>query len=347
MDDESAQVVLSLQLEDLNRLLGTSVQVEDSVNKFDGRIALISYRDEIAARLDFLQDRRMGRSIARAVLDDGSTLRQVRSQENDAIRDRNVACQMGGLRDGPRSTPLADLTDGINDLVMSGYTQINRATPDEADPIETDAPNQVALVQQTQSSPKRSPISTGNIAEGVQLVPSKESVLGVQKTCISCNERIHYVRAVYAPCGHDYCQDCAKRLFLNSMRDESLFPPRCCRQAIPLAAVDIFLTAELIECFDEKGVEFSTSNRLYCAWPTCSAFIPPAKIKGDTVICPKCDFWVCTKCKGRTHPGQDCPKDAGFDALVSTASKEGWQRCTRCKRYIELTFGCNHITYVI
>lgn len=54
MDDGSAQAVLSLQLEDLNRLLTPSVQAEDHVNMSDGRIALISYRDEIAERLRFL-----------------------------------------------------------------------------------------------------------------------------------------------------------------------------------------------------------------------------------------------------------------------------------------------------
>lgn len=342
MDDESAQVVLSLQLEDLNRLVDSSVPIEDHVNISDGRIALISYRDEIATRLRFLQDRRMGRSIARAVLNDESTLRQVRSQESDALRDRNVACHMGGVRNGPRPTPPIDLTDGVNDLVMSAYAQLNSTLPDEPDLMEIDAPPQSTPIPRTWHNIPF--VSAGRLFGRVQPLPSKESVLGVQKTCVSCSERIDYFRAVYAPCGHDYCQDCAKQLFLNSTRDESLFPPRCCRQAIPLAAVDVFLTAEFIQQFEEKAVEFSTPNRLYCAWPSCSAFIPPTKINGDIAICPKCDFWVCTMCKGRTHHGRDCPKDAGLNALISTASEEGWQRCYRCKRYIELSLGCNHIT---
>ncbi len=64
MDDESAHLVLSLQLEDLNRLLDSSVHVKDHVDISDGSIALLSYRDELAIQLSFLQDRRMGRSIA-------------------------------------------------------------------------------------------------------------------------------------------------------------------------------------------------------------------------------------------------------------------------------------------
>lgn len=286
----------------------------------------------------------MGRSLAQAVAHDESILQQVRSQENDAIRDRNVACQMGGLRDRPCPTPLIDLTDDIDDLVMTGYVKLNMATPEGTDLLEIDASHQGTAEQHPRPSDNIPSISAEKLSECVQSLPSKELVLGVQKICVSCNESIQYFRAVYAPCGHDYCQDCAKQLFLNSMRDESLFPPRCCRQAIPLAAVDIFLTAEFIKFFEEKAEEFSTPNRLYCAWPACSAFIPPAKINGDIAICPKCQLWVCTICKGHSHRGRDCPEDADLNALRSTASEEGWQRCNRCKRYIELMHGCNHIT---
>lgn len=346
MDDDSAQVVLSLQLRDLNRLLGTSVEASDSINKFDGRIALISYRDEVAARLSFIQDRRMGRSIARAVIQDESTLQQARSQENEAIRDRAVACQMGGLRNEQCTIPIIDLTDDTNDLVMTGYAHLNEAISEDIDLMEIDVTHQDTPAPHTWPE-QNSPILDGKLPKNVQPSPFMESNLGVQKLCVSCGEGVHYFKAVYAPCGHDYCQNCAKRLFLNSTRDESLFPPRCCRQTIPLAAVDIFLTAKFIERFKEKAVEFSTSNRLYCASLACSAFIPPIRIKGDTAICPKCQFRVCTMCKGPKHRGRDCPKDEGLNALISAASKEGWQRCNRCNRYVELMQGCNHITSVI
>jgi hypothetical protein len=74
------------------------------------------------------------------------------------------------------------------------------------------------------------------------------------------------------------------------MPDESLFPPRCSRQAIPLASVDDFLTVGFAKYFEGKAIEFSTSNRLYCARSTYSAFIPPTKINGDIAIYPKCEF---------------------------------------------------------
>lgn len=343
MDDDSAHVVLSLQLDDLNRLLDSSAHVNDHVNVSDGRIALIFYRDELAAGLRSVQDRRMGRSFARAVLHDESILRQVRSQENSAIRDRSLACRISGARNESPPPPILDCTDSVNDVVMTSFAQLNLALPEEPDLIEVDAAPQCKPVQRTWAAYDTLSYLARRLFGRVQ-PEHTESVLGVQKTCVSCSEHVSYFAAVYAPCGHDYCQDCAKQLFLKSMRDESLFPPRCCHQPIPLAAIDVFLTAEFINHFEEKAVEFSTSDRLYCAWPTCSTFIPPTKINGDIAICPKCEFRVCAMCKGHAHQGRDCPKDAGLNALMSTATEEGWQRCYRCKRFIELGLGCNHIT---
>jgi hypothetical protein len=63
-------VVLALQLEDLYRLLDSSAHVKEHVNISDGRVALISYRDELVTRLRFIEDRRMSRSIVRVILND-------------------------------------------------------------------------------------------------------------------------------------------------------------------------------------------------------------------------------------------------------------------------------------
>lgn len=88
MDDADADAVLSLQLQDLDSLLETTPDIKNQTNVPDGRIALATYREELATRLAFIRDRRMGRSIARAVHQDGTTLQEARRNENQAIRDR-------------------------------------------------------------------------------------------------------------------------------------------------------------------------------------------------------------------------------------------------------------------
>ena len=60
MDEGSADLVLSLQLRDLNRLLGTPKEGNSCSVSSDSIVALGAYRDEVANRLRTLRDRRMG-----------------------------------------------------------------------------------------------------------------------------------------------------------------------------------------------------------------------------------------------------------------------------------------------
>ena len=127
------------------------------------------------------------------------------------------------------------------------------------------------------------------------------------------------------------------------MRDESLFPPRCCRQSIDLELVRDCLGEELATLFEMRELEMNTPNRVYCPIPTCSAFIPPNYDDysyAAIVECPDCYGAVCSECKGAAHLG-DCelPQDT---ELVTAGLEAGMQRCD-CGFMIELESGCYHI----
>ena len=49
--------------------------------------------------------------------------------------------------------------------------------------------------------------------------------------CVPCQDR-YPEEEVYEglPCNHAYCVHCLYDLFQRSLKDEELFPPRCCRQ---------------------------------------------------------------------------------------------------------------------
>lgn len=339
MDDADADAVLSLQLQDLDRLLETTPDIKDQTNMPDGRVALVTYREELATRLAFIRDRRMGRSIARAVYQDGATLQEAGRNENQAIRDRRKASRIGRFRNIAYAPPVIDLTDGADDVVMSGFAALN-SVPQQGRAEPEQGPTRPRRSQRVGTADSRNVFNS----QPAEAAPDRATLFGVHKTCVSCSEEVPYFSAVYAPCGHDYCKDCAKIIFINSAREETLFPPRCCQQIIPLAAVDVYLTAEFVEHFKEKSMEFQTLNRIYCPWPTCSAFIPPSRINGEIAVCEKCEYWVCTICKGATHQGRDCLEDRSLKDLIQTAKRAGWQRCYRCSRFVELSHGCNHIT---
>ena len=161
-------------------------------------------------------------------------------------------------------------------------------------------------------------------------------------TCVACSDVYEWDELVKAPCEHTYCGECVSELFRRSMADESLFPPRCCRQALPVDEVRPFLGVPLTNEFEQKAVELSTHNRTYCHDPHCSAFIPAANIIADVGQCLYCLKRTCSMCKASAHTG-DCPEDTALQQVMETAQEQGWRRCN-CGRIIEITQGCNHMT---
>jgi hypothetical protein len=163
--------------------------------------------------------------------------------------------------------------------------------------------------------------------------------------CTSCMEDILPTDVARLPCGHDYCGPCILQLFNTSLVDQTLFPPRCCRQLIPPADFLAFLTTELIQSYELKKQELETTDRTYCSDPSCSVFLRPENIKGDCATCPDCKKITCATCKAPAHEG-DCPADEGLQKLLELATETGWQRCPACKGMFSIITGCNHMKFV-
>ena len=168
--------------------------------------------------------------------------------------------------------------------------------------------------------------------------------------CVICQDPIHGAE-VRAPCGHYYGIDCVTDLFQSATRDETLFPPRCCRQNIPFAQVQPHLTQTLITTFQQKVAEFSTLKRVYCSSPACSRFLGPLSegffaSKSYTCPAPGCGRRTCAKCREQysgdwTHV---CRPDADADQILELSRASGWARCPGCSQMIELNMGCFHMT---
>ena len=173
----------------------------------------------------------------------------------------------------------------------------------------------------------------------------KPSAVG-HRRCTACDSKKSLFDVFRAPCGHDYCKECLSTLFQLATTDETLFPPRCCRQEIPLQLVKLYLSSTLFRTFEKKSIEFKSSNRTYCCQPTCSSFISSDNVSGERATCTACGAHTCTICKNNTHHG-DCPQDAAIQQTLETGREQGWQRCYHCRRLVELDMGCNHITYVL
>ncbi len=182
-----------------------------------------------------------------------------------------------------------------------------------------------------------------NKGEGEKNIPATASC-----TCIACADVKPAAGCLLLGCRpepHAYCPDCVVKLFEASMSDTTLFPPRCCREPIPLDSAKAFMAADFIKTFEEKSLEYSTPNPIYCCRPECSHFIPPSRVKASTASCPACAVNTCTHCKKAGHKGV-CSKDPSIEQLLGVAKERHWQRCYNCHAMVELVHGCNHIKYV-
>ena len=137
--------------------------------------------------------------------------------------------------------------------------------------------------------------------------------------CIACETAKTRCDIVTTPCGHFYCASCITDLFEHSMIDESLYPPRFCKESIDLELVRRHLKPGLASTFEQKSVELNTKNRIYCSEPACNTFILPRNIENDIASCRECPRTTCVNCRHESHSG-DCPEDADLQRLQAVAA---------------------------
>ncbi|UPK91804.1 hypothetical protein LCI18_002739 [Fusarium solani-melongenae] len=314
IDGESLMLAIQLQRQDLDEYEHSKKGKHREDEIIDSEVALEACRKELEEMAAFLSDQAFCISIARAVESDALLIAEAKAAEEQAASDRAFALRLSG---NPKATPGADTTkanekkrpaDHLDDASIERFKLMNRFAPDHA--------------ESSCSAASREPTET--------------------RECIACTDSFPPPALSRSPCSHEYCRGCLIGLVNSSLRDESLFPPRCCTQPIPIETGPWF-SPTLVGEFRAKQLEHDTPNRTYCSEPTCSTFVPPAFISEDVALCPKCSKRTCVHCKGPFHHGI-CPSDTVSQQFLELATQNGWQQCKVCKRVVELEQGCNHIT---
>jgi hypothetical protein len=161
--------------------------------------------------------------------------------------------------------------------------------------------------------------------------------------CCACSDHFRPCQMVRLGCKCLYCTKCLKRVFKRATVDGRAFPPRCCRQNIPLSLIAAELSSEELDDVDRAGIEFSTENRTYCSNSGCGRFILPRNIRAGKADCDRCGAATCVTCRSAFHD-DDCAADPELQATLAHATSEGWQRCPACRAVVELDYGCYHMT---
>lgn len=336
MDEMTARLILQIQMEDMETLSKTAKGKGRENEKTDADLAMELYKKDLEDNCAFLSDRLMSRSIAHAVQTDGQLLFGAFEQEDLAARDHAAAIS-GEIPDVPAEIDRSLLGEAqiMNDEVLEKLAaKYVSGTGGRGTISESLTETQKECMEVGESS------GWAAIRQGLSLTKD-DGKASQERACVSCGDDIEFFDLARVPCGHEYCRPCLQELFRLAMGDDSLFPPRCCRQHITLGAIRMWLDKELAIAFYMKKMELDTPNRTYCSNKACSEFIRADRIAHDVATCAKCATRTCTMCKGAAHRG-DCPNDTALQQVLDVAEANKWQRCYSCFRVVELAMGCNH-----
>lgn len=313
MDQQTRSLAIAILRQDIQEAMAATTGEQGQL-EYDSQVALDTYLADLEAQPTLVSDRAMAQSIVQAVHHDDGIVAAALAQEKQAESDRKAALQLHEnghlpkIPDSPNPDDNAIIDDEIRTQLEAEY---NLRPRDDNEDDEHIYPRRLPKI----------------------------------RPCLICDEKVQFDDLARLPCSHEYCRGCLKDLFTLCLTDETLYPPRCCKQHIPETEtqIKVFLGPQLLGRFLARKLEMDTPNRTYCHRADCNKFIPPQGIKEENGTCPKCESKTCCICKGVAHQGFDCPQDESARSLLELASRSGWKRCFQCGRMVELSYGCNHI----
>lgn len=321
LPDDSFGVILSIYRADIHaersQVGGNADEVDDSASSI--LTAIEMQLDELENHRITQIDARIAQSITDAKLSDLRAIAAAAEEEKQATDDHEFARRLAGPQNVPQRRAL-------NQFQLS--EQYSNAFTDKTPALSKLAGQYVSK------------------EAGKALFPSSDKMGDTEENiqCVVCLHNKSYFEVVSAPCGHQYCKGCIQELFRNSFNDDTLFPPRCCKQHIEHKDISYFLTRSILQRFEEKTIEFNTVDKTYCSNKACSTFIMPTSITINVGTCGRCGTLTCVYCKAQAHGTNQCEEDPAMKAILALASTEGWRRCARCSTMIELRTGCYHMT---
>ncbi|KAJ5943528.1 hypothetical protein N7516_003696 [Penicillium verrucosum] len=308
-DLETADLVLQTSLQEVEealRLLNRDAN-DGRTQARDEKVALLYWRAELRRRIRTQQDRREALQISReSRLDQAAILQDIHGRE-------------------------------VNEAPAAHVQPAGRA-PTQPQVPGPQVPSQPQESRRTLGNPD---VLTQTRKRAYDTTTAVVPHYGVLRECVACSESYPESGMIRNSCSHIYCQGCITHLLENSLADESLFPPRCCRLPLPLEATRGIINVDLWARFEEKKIEHGDKHRTYCSDPACSRYILPSRVRGTIGTCRVCNRKTCTLCKKKTHQGE-CVDDR--IEVLELGKAKGWQRCLNCSHLVELRSGCNHIT---
>ncbi|KAM1917338.1 hypothetical protein ACFX13_036951 [Malus domestica] len=211
------------------------------------------------------------------------------------------------------------------------------------------------------------PSKLAQVAIGVVSFPAK-GVESLENCSICCDDKPSPMM-ITMKCSHKFCTHCM-RTIVDGKVQSSQVPIRCpqlqCMYYISTAECKSFLPLTSYESLEKSLAEANIlhSDRVYCPFPNCSTLLGPleclsarasssSQSDNSCVECPVCQRFICVDCGVPWHSSMSCEefqnlpleeRDAADITLHRLAQNNSWRRCQQCRRMIELSQGCYHMT---
>ncbi|KAK8952271.1 hypothetical protein KSP39_PZI003667 [Platanthera zijinensis] len=159
-------------------------------------------------------------------------------------------------------------------------------------------------------------------------------------------------------CSHTYCKSCLSQ-YVSSKVDKNVLlikcpSPDCNNGKLEPEMCSPILEEGVFERWCMALCESIVDSKFYCPFKDCSALMIDDK---DNEIkdaeCPHCSRLFCAHCRVPWHAGLSCGEFQNLDKeerqqedlmLMNLAKKSQWQRCPKCKFFVEKRSGCMFIT---
>lgn len=351
IDPKSAALIRGILRQEVDDVMDKTKGKQPNRGPSDIELALEQWDRELSAQEQLEMDFAMAKSLDTAVRDDGYIITMFQQDEARARADRQLAMRIARIDGRTEQTdPVPSKAERIHHVDAavagssswagpSGTASKGRARPENCDVSEE--LKRIKLAHEPTTLKTATDEQTGRESpESSQRAKQQPHSATPEYACVSCNDPGDEIAVIQAPCSHHYCVDCLVQLVTQSIIDESLFPPRCCRMTLPLSIISVLIGPDLTRQYEEKSIERADPERTYCSNKTCSSYILPGCVSGFVGTCRQCETKTCMICKDEAHNG-NC--QTAVDDLLDIAGEKGWQQCI-CGHLVELNTGCNHMT---
>ncbi|PKA49569.1 hypothetical protein AXF42_Ash004109 [Apostasia shenzhenica] len=280
-----------------------------------------------------------------------------KSQRNRALKeDEKNSGKCDGImaeenrRERSRQGPVISEEEVVRDLLAEFRSLTAAESPSPENPS---TPNLLAgkpVIEIGESSGTASEEkSAGGIGDSsADVIPEPEFA------CQICTEQMSFSTLfVVDGCTHIYCKRCISRYVRMKVLLNMLFikcpDPDCLKGKLEPTACWPILPPMVFDLWSKALCESSIEEKIYCPYEDCSALMIWGK---EEVMreaeCPHCFRLLCAHCKVPWHAALTCKAHQKLQKnvkrldlmLKELAMNEKWQRCPKCKFYVEKSGGC-------